>query len=189
MVGSFEVPRSEHGDSDDVVVSLETARVQAEKRNTREAIRWIRRAAQAAENSGDDGRASALAAAAQELTSLLRQSRARAHSPVQDLEQPLPFDDEEDKTAVNPKLVDEEHAAEDPTEPGTRHAETGPAMPAPESGSGFQHVQALRVAVDPLAPGSRILVVHLLADGESAGQGRREAVLIAADPKVRLLSR
>jgi hypothetical protein len=51
----------------------------------------------------------------------------------------------------------------------------------------FQQVQALRVAVDPLAPGSKVLVVHLLEEGESAGPDRREALLIPADPNSGLL--
>lgn len=194
MVVSFEVPRSQHGDSDDVVVSLETARVQAEKSNSGEALRWIRRAARAAESSGDADRAASLAHAAAQLADLLqRGDAAGVHAPVPDSEHSLrDFDaDFDDKTSVDAPPVAEppEHeddSTEDPTEP-RRRGPMAPAFTPSRVESGFQHVQALRVAVDPLAPGSRILVVHLLEEGESVGPERREAILIARDPRARLV--
>lgn len=196
MVESFEVPRSQQGDSDDVVVSLETARVQAEKSNSGEVLRWIRRAARAAETSGDSDRAATLAHAASELAALMQENGdGGQHVPVRESEQPLLRDydaDFDDKTSVDtralpdaPEVVDD--ASEDPTEPRRRVNPMAPALTAPNVESGFQEVQALRVAVDPLAPGSKILVVHLLEEGEAAGPGRREAVLMATDPSQGLL--
>ena len=196
MVG-FVVPRSQHGDSDDVVVSLETARVQAEKSNRSEALRWIRRAARAAESSGDPKRAANLARAAAELAQIVgRGERAGAHAPVPDSEQSLPrdFDTEfEDKTSVDRQAVSpsepppSDDSSEDPTEPRRRVNPT--AVAASGVPLGFQQVQALRVAVDPLVPGSKILVVHLLGEGESPADGQSEAVLVPADPGRRLLSK
>jgi hypothetical protein len=117
---------------------------------------------------------------------------------VQHSEQPLPHDfdaDFDDKTSVDrrpvhapsepPPAPDEE--AEDPTEPRRRVDPMAPAVASGTTRCAFQEVQALRVAVDPLAPGSRILVVHLLEAGEAVGPDRREAVLIAADPTTPLV--
>jgi hypothetical protein len=121
-----------------------------------------------------------------------------AHEPVQGSEQPLPHDfdaDFDDQTSVDrrpvhppsepPPAVEEE--AEDPTEPRRKMDPIAPAVTPQNRPLAFQQVQALRVAVDPLAPGSKILVVHLLEAGESAGPQRREALLIPADPNTPLV--
>ena len=61
-------PGPEAFDSEDVLLALETAQALRAKGDLREAIRWIRRAADAAEQDGNDLRAVALARAAADLT-------------------------------------------------------------------------------------------------------------------------
>ena len=65
---NLAVPRPESGDVDDVVLGLETAATLWKRGDAQDAIRWVRRAAEAAEESGDDMRALTLARAAADLT-------------------------------------------------------------------------------------------------------------------------
>src|SRR5262245_5789178 len=63
------IPPVLESDSEEVATSLETAQALGANGDLREALRWIRRAADAAEQAGDDMRALALARAAADLTS------------------------------------------------------------------------------------------------------------------------
>ena len=63
------IPKSEAGDAEDVSTALETASLLWAKGDAPESIRWIRRAAEAAGEAGNDMRALALARAAADLTS------------------------------------------------------------------------------------------------------------------------
>ncbi len=65
----LRVPASVTGDSSDVAVALEVATALWEKGDSDEAIRWLRRAAEAAGEAGDAPRAAGLARAAEELAS------------------------------------------------------------------------------------------------------------------------
>jgi hypothetical protein len=67
-VTDSQFPAPQPGDSDDVVLALETARVLFLSGEVEEAVRRLRRAAEAAEQGGDDLRAVALARAAADLT-------------------------------------------------------------------------------------------------------------------------
>lgn len=62
-------PAPEPGDPEDVVSALDTARVLFASGETQEAVRWIRKAADAAEQGGNDMRALTLARAAADLSS------------------------------------------------------------------------------------------------------------------------
>jgi hypothetical protein len=64
---TLQFPEPEADDADDVVLSLETAGALWKKGDAHEAIRWLRRAAEAAEEAGNDLRAVALARAAADL--------------------------------------------------------------------------------------------------------------------------
>lgn len=61
------IPPAQSSDSEQVTLSLETAQALAENGDLREALRWLRRAADAAEQDGDDMRALTLARAAADL--------------------------------------------------------------------------------------------------------------------------
>src|SRR4051812_21467975 len=65
-------------DPEDVAVALETAQALWRKLDYQEAVRWLRRAALAAEESGDDLRGVRLAAAAADLTTELSSAPPRS---------------------------------------------------------------------------------------------------------------
>lgn len=66
---SLVLPSPNPDDGDDVVLALETAATLGKRGDVQDAIRWLRRAAEAAEEAGNDMRALALARTAAELTS------------------------------------------------------------------------------------------------------------------------
>ena len=65
-------PIVEAGDAEDVVLALETGRALWGQGDPREAVRWLRRAAEHAEESGTDIRALSLARVAADLTTLMQ---------------------------------------------------------------------------------------------------------------------
>lgn len=66
-MNQMNFPASEPNDSDDVTLALETAEALWNRGDPNEALRWLRRAAEAAGDSGDDLRAVVLAKAVAEL--------------------------------------------------------------------------------------------------------------------------
>ena len=66
-MNQMNFPASEPNDSDDVTLALETAEALWNRGDPSEALRWLRRAAEAAGDSGDDMRAVVLAKAVAEL--------------------------------------------------------------------------------------------------------------------------
>src|SRR5262245_30627020 len=66
-MNQMNFPVSEPNDSDDVTLALETAEALWNRGDPSEALRWLRRAAEAAGDSGDDLRAVVLAKAVAEL--------------------------------------------------------------------------------------------------------------------------
>lgn len=79
-MNQMNFPSSEPNDSDDVTLALETAEALWNRGDPSEALRWLRRAAEAAGDSGDDLRAVALAKAVAELNASNAES---APEPVQ----------------------------------------------------------------------------------------------------------
>jgi len=71
-------PAPESSDPDDVVLALETANALWGRGDAREAIRWLRRAAEAAEEAGDDMRSLRLARTAADITTQLDSEGASA---------------------------------------------------------------------------------------------------------------
>src|SRR5258707_7304395 len=66
------LPGPDPSDSEDVIVALQTARALQKKGDLPESLRWLRRAADVAEQTGNDRRALVLARAAADLTNLIR---------------------------------------------------------------------------------------------------------------------
>src|SRR6266487_4009831 len=64
-------PELDPDDSDDVTLALETARALEAKGDIPEAVRWLRRATEAAEKDGNDLRVVTLARAAADLSSTM----------------------------------------------------------------------------------------------------------------------
>ena len=67
MTTSVEFPRVTESDPSDVAAALETAQVLWRRGDLHESLRWVRRAAEAAETEGNDMRALTLARAAADL--------------------------------------------------------------------------------------------------------------------------
>jgi hypothetical protein len=75
-------PQPDVSDSDDVLLALETARALETQGEIREAVRWLRRAADEAEQQGNDERVLALARAAADLTNTLVAAPPAAEVPT-----------------------------------------------------------------------------------------------------------
>jgi len=75
------LPGPDPNDSDDVTVALQTARALQKKGDLEESLRWLRRAAEAAEQEGNDRRAVALARAAADMTSWIGTSEKTPPAP------------------------------------------------------------------------------------------------------------
>jgi hypothetical protein len=78
--GSVDFPQPEPGDNDDVAWAIQTANTMHKRGDHADAIRWLQRAADAAEEAGDDARLLVLARAAAEFS---RASAAPPPPPVQ----------------------------------------------------------------------------------------------------------
>jgi len=156
---NLSFPNPEPGDPEEVVVALETATALWTRGDSREAIRWLRRAAETAGEAGSDVRAVTLARSAADLTSRLQIPQSVPPEP-----------------AVAP--TNGAGALRESEVPSTK------SSPAPPRAR-----QALRVAVEPPSGDRNALVAHVLAEGEAAPAGTHEALLVAIDPSAHLLSR
>jgi hypothetical protein len=74
-------PEWDASDSDDLVLALETARALEAQGEIREAVRWLRRAAEEAEKDGHDERVLVLARAAAELANMIGPASSPVSSP------------------------------------------------------------------------------------------------------------
>jgi hypothetical protein len=77
-------------DSDDVALALETSAALWRKGETKDAIRWLRRAAEAAEEAGDDRRALALARCAADLSEAAARAEEETRCEERRREEPAP---------------------------------------------------------------------------------------------------
>ena len=125
-------PPMDDADSDDLVLALETARALEAQGEIREAVRWLRRAADQAEQDGNDARVLVLARAAADLTNTVTGS-----SPVP-APSSLPPSSAAERSSVRlpaPKPAAFAHAA--PPAPRTLAPQAPsrpPSAPAPVSG-------------------------------------------------------
>ena len=204
---SYELPEVESHDPEPVAVAIETARALFRTGESSEALRWLRRAAERAEESGDDVRAVQLARSAADLSTSLQSvpppPTSRRHDEAIAL---AAYDDFSDKTAVDVSLPVARDALQVGVQIGEMPASSlvprSVTLPSPSSNDpGTMNVRiapvtelkgqakrsALRVAVirDPSKPGA--FLVHPLAEGHSAPPGCEEALLVALRPHSTLL--
>ena len=190
---STNLPRAESGDAAEVALALETARALWAKGQGLESVRWIQRAAENAESSGDDLRAVSLARAAADL----RAEVGVASEPPGSMNEAAaltPYDDFTEQTIVDSpgtslarqSLQSGVQIAEVPPAPPRAPVvllspplAAAPARPAPR--------QALRVALLNGDAGTRQLSVLVLDEGEAAPAGSTEAMLVSLDPAHKLL--
>ena len=186
---SPNLPRAEAGDAAEVALALETARGLWSKGQGLESVRWIQRAAENAESSGDDLRAVTLARAAADL----RAEVSIGSEPPGKLNEAAaltPYDDFSEQTLVDSPATSLARAAI-----FTQLAEPAPSSQAkaqanggaaPNGGASVVQHQAVRVAVLGGDPASRKLSLQVLAEGESAPAGSTEALLVSLDAQRKL---
>ena len=204
---SPDLPEVEAQDPESVAVAIETARALFRTGEKQDALRWLRRAAERAEESGDDLRAVHLARSAADLSTELQSVPPPPTSRRNDEAVALaPYDDFSDKTVVDaaaPVVREALQSGVQITEmPGSLGGPRSVTMPSPSSSEPTvtnAHFSptvevvkpgtrpAFRVAVtrDPENPGTW-LVRPLAADG-AVPPGCEEALLIALDPSSKLL--
>ncbi len=189
---SPNLPRAEAGDAAEVARALETARALWTNGQGLESVRWIQRAAENAESTGNDLRAVSLARAAADL----RAEVSVASEPPGAMNEAAaltPYDDFSESTIVDSPATSLARAS---LQSGVQIAEA----PAPQTKSSVMlvptpplapsHVanhQAVRVAVLGGDPATRQLSVQVLGEGETAPPGYTEALLVSLDPQRKLL--
>jgi hypothetical protein len=155
-----EFPSPSSSDADAVVLALETAGAMWAKGDAREALRWLRRAAESAGEAGDDLRAVTLARAAADLTAEL-QIPPSMPPPAMEARPLIP------------------RAA--PVPAARAASEILPEL------AGVAPRQALRVAVIPSDTDGALLMTRVLAEGEAVPPGAHAALLVALEPGAQLL--
>jgi hypothetical protein len=191
---STNLPRVQAGDAAEVAMALETARALWAKGQGLESVRWIQRAAENAESSGDDLRAVSLARAAADL----RAEVSIGSEPPGQMNEAAaltPYDDFTEQTIVDsPATALARHTLQSgvqiaevlpppPKSPAVLVPSPTPAAVAPVRA--VPH-QALRVAVLS-GDSKRQLSVLLLGEGETAPPGSTEAMLVSLDPQRNLV--
>jgi hypothetical protein len=192
---SPNLPRAEAGDAAEVAAALETARALWSNGQGLESVRWIQRAAENAESSGNDLRAVTLARAAADLRAEFsvgseppgRMNEAAALTPYDDFSESTIVDSPATSLA-RASLQSGVQIAEAPPGPPTKSSVMLVSPPAPAGAPTrvAQH-QAVRVAIISGDPTTRQLSVQVLGEGESAPAGSTEALLVSLDPQRKLL--
>ena len=198
---SPNLPQTEAGDAQDVALALETARALWSKGQGLESVRWIQRAAENAESSGNDLRAVALARAAADLRAEVNVG-SEPPGALNEAAALTPYDDFSESTIVDSPatslaraaLQGGVHIAEAAPSPSpsppplTRLAATEPAVePAPPTLRRVASHQAVRVAVVSSDAATRQISLRVLGEAEQAPPGATEALLVALDPGQKLL--
>jgi len=192
---SPNLPHTEAGDAAEVALALETARALWSKGQSLESVRWIQRAAENAESTGNDLRAVSLARAAADLRAEVSVG-SEPPGRMNEAAALTPYDDFSEQTIVDSPATSLARAS---LQSGVQIAEVGapvtqssvvlvpsPSAPAVAPGKVAQH-QAVRVAVLNGEAATRQLSVRVLAEGEAAPPGYAEAMLVSLDPRRKLL--
>lgn len=153
----------------------------------REAVRWVHRAADAAEAAGDDGRALALASAAADLMSALEGLASSTIPPRDEAAALAPFDDFNDQTIVDsPAMMVARQTAQGPVSIEDRSNRPIAPVRDPSPTQRVRSRTTLRVAVGPTASADGALNVVVLPDGSAVPSGMTEALLVVLDPDARI---
>jgi hypothetical protein len=163
------LPTAEPSDAQDVRWALETAQSLWNQGERREALQWVRRAAEAAAESGADDRALLLAKMGAELRGVLDIPRTL----------PPPRPTEAEPAPERPPRVESERSERPEAELVVTVVSTDGKIPAPDA-SLVSH-RALRVAVTAGA-GNGELVVRVLSAGQIAPENSKVALLVALEP-------
>jgi hypothetical protein len=177
------VPASVTGDSSDVAVALEVASALWAKGDHEEAIRWLRRAVEAAGEAGDAARAANLALAAGDLDTALaaRQDAGTQSAPAV----PVPASGStappgSDDRAVSTSPSDAPWTGEDALRVPPPLAPAGASWPTAVRDRDARTRVSVKISVrDP-----NLLLLRRLADGQVPPTGTREGFLVLGDAEV-----
>jgi hypothetical protein len=168
MQQTIDIPTPARADTETVITALETAAVFRSKGDGREAMRWLRRAAESAGAAGDDERALSLSRVAADLHDELDSITEKKATPYP----PPP------SARSAPPSSSSMRASHPPA--SSRLAES--ALP-----SGARPAARVAVAISTTKAG--FFELRLLADGETPRLGSSEALLVMLDPTSKLLVR
>jgi hypothetical protein len=191
---SPNLPRAEASDPAEVASALETARELWTNGQGLESVRWIQRAAENAESTGDDLRAVSLARSAADLRAEVsvgseppgRMNEAAALTPYDDFSESTIVDSPATSLA-RASLQSGVQIAEAPSPPTKSSVMLVPLTSPASTPSRVGQHQAVRVAIIGGDPTTRQLSVQVLAEGEAAPPGSTEAMLVSLDPQKKLL--
>jgi hypothetical protein len=183
-------PVSTEQDDEQVTTALDTASALWTRGDAREALRWLRRAAEMAGEAGDDWRAVQLARAAADLSSELQIPPTLVPASPGPL---IPRSAVANPAAAllagsSPVSYPPPSA---PPRASTAHARIveGPPRPLAASVPRSRTRQALHVAVTPSEDDRTLFYVRILAEGEPLPQGADAGLLVALDPSTDWVSR
>jgi hypothetical protein len=167
---ALRTPPSVDADSDGVLLALETARALEEQGEQREAARWIRRAADEAEQDGDDDRALVLARAAADLRSAIESSPETAPPPARPALPTIPSPGSDTTIPPPPALPQTP-----PTVSYVCELSTAAGEPLAQRTT---RVGAIRVAITGSVDGDKAFVVQRLEPGQVLPSGTTAAILV-----------
>ncbi len=182
-------PVSTEQDDEQVTTALDTASALWTRGDAREALRWLRRAAEMAGEAGDDWRAVQLARAAADLSSELQ------IPPTLVPASPGPLFPRTPSNPAAALLAGAAPVSSPPPSMAPRahalHARNpeGPPRPLVASVPRARARQALHVAVTPSAEDRTLFHVRVLAEGEPLPPGSEAALLVALDPSTDWVAR
>jgi hypothetical protein len=169
----IHVPAPSTTDSETVKTALEVAAASWERGDSVAAIRWLRRAAEAADADGDMARMAALARVAAELEQARPvEAERRSPTPPAPSIPPPPASGPTLKAGPPSKPTSLPRPSAPPSKPPAPPPSHRPPVPS----AGRVRVSVKISVRDPL-----LLVVRPLAEGEMPPEGSREAFLVMAD--------
>jgi hypothetical protein len=184
MMTDETFPQVEPDDADEVVLALKTGGSLWASGEKTEAIRWLRKAQEAADEAGNDMRSLALARAAADLTEAAKQAEAPPGSESKS-NGTRPQLTKPPKPPPNPKTRLETPSAKSSAERNATEASDPSPQVEPD---GPMLSQALRVCVKRSVRDDELLVARLLEDGE-VPVGYHEALVVLTDPTEDLLDK
>lgn len=184
-------PRAEPDDPDGVVLALKTAGSLWTGGERTEAIRWLRKAQEAADEAGNDERSLALARAAADLTEAAESletghaDREQPEAKPQLTKPPMPPPGPKARleTGGATPINGSSNGAVAPTSNAKGYIEAGE-----EALSGPVLTQALRVCIKRSVRDDKLLVARLLEDDEIPA-GYQEALVVLTDPNQDVLDK
>ncbi len=192
MHASTNLPAIEAADPVEVALALESARASWARGEPLEAVRFIQRAAEGAEATGDDLRAVSLARAAADLRAEVSVA-SEPPGPMNEGAALSPYDDFSEKTIVDsPATSVARQALQTSVQiAGARQAVVtlvaSVAEASAAAASAIRH-EAVRVALIQAVQQGGLLTVRVLSAHEKAPPGCREALLVGLDPSTRLIA-